>query len=108
MKMQKKQNLALIPGGFECQTLTTHKENIAYIKNRKGFIKYAIHYGYKVHPMYIFGENKIFYNLESFQFLRLLLNKLKIIGILFWSRFGFMPESKAEIHSVVGKGIQMP
>ena len=107
VQMKKKRNIAILPGGFEEATLTTPKENRVYLQ-RKGFIKYALRHGYKVHPVFIFGEHKIFYTMERFEKFRLLLNKLKLVGVIFWSRFGIIPECKNEVHTVVGKGIQMP
>lgn len=103
--MTRKKNISIIPGGFEEATLTTPKENRVFILQRKGFIKYAIRYGYKIYPMYIFGENKIYNTVERFESFRLLLNKLKLVGVIFWSRLGLMPECRAKINSVVGKPI---
>jgi len=57
--MKKKKNLAILPGGYEEATLTTPKENRVFLQ-RKGFIKYALRFGYKVHPVFIFGEHKIY------------------------------------------------
>ena len=105
--MKKKKNLAILPGGYEEATLTTPKENRVFLQ-RKGFIKYALRFGYKVHPVFIFGEHKIYQTLDKFEKFRLLLNKLKIVGVIFWSRFGLIPEYKNEVHTVVGKGLQLP
>ena len=58
--MQKRQNIMLLPGGFEEATVTSDKEYRLYIKSRKGFIKYALQNGYKIHPVFIFNENKIY------------------------------------------------
>lgn len=55
--MKKGNNVALLPGGFEEATISSKKENKVFIKSRKGFIKYAMRYGYKVYPTFIFGEN---------------------------------------------------
>lgn len=58
--MKKGNNIELLPGGFEEATLSTSKENRIFIKERKGFIKYAMRYGYKVYPSFVFGENKMY------------------------------------------------
>jgi len=55
--MNNGRNIAIIPGGFEEATLTSTTSTSVYIKNRKGFIKYAIKHGYSVFPLYTFGEN---------------------------------------------------
>ena len=36
------QNIGLLPGGFEEATITVKDELRVYIKDRKGFIKYAL------------------------------------------------------------------
>ena len=61
-------------------------EESVYIKKRKGFIKYALRYGYRVHPVYSFGENDTYYTFHWFPKTRMMLNKYKIPAILF---FGF-------------------
>lgn len=90
--MEKHRNVALLPGGFEEASLTTSKENRIFIKERKGFIKYAMRYGYKIRPVFIFGENKIYHTMDRFTGLRLFLNKLKMIGVVFWSKYGIFPD----------------
>jgi len=64
--MAKGTNVALLPGGFEEATLTTPKENRIFIKHRKGFIKYAMRYGYRVYPVFVFGENKMYKTFDRF------------------------------------------
>ena len=103
--MEKKANISIVPGGFEEATITTTKENRVFINERKGFIKYALRYGYTVYPMYIFGENKMYYTIEKGESFRLALNKLKLVGVFFWSRMGIFPEFNTKINTVVGKGI---
>ncbi len=48
----KGKNISLVPGGFEEATLTDINSEKIFIKERKGFIKDALKYGYKVHPIY--------------------------------------------------------
>lgn len=67
--MKEEKNIYLIPGGFECSTITSYGVDRAFIKNRKGFIKYALEYGYTVHPCYCFGENKIYKGFSLFYFI---------------------------------------
>ena len=51
--------LALIPGGFEEATITSDRADRVYLKDRKGFAKYALQNGYSVVPVYAFGENRL-------------------------------------------------
>lgn len=55
--LENKKNVSLVPGGFEEATLTTNNEYRLFIRNRKGFIKYAMKYGYKIYPVFIFKES---------------------------------------------------
>ena len=55
--MKQGKNLGLVPGGFEEASLTNNDKEQIYIKNRKGFIKYALQNNYTVYPTYNFGEN---------------------------------------------------
>lgn len=81
----------MLPGGFEEATLTTRTENRVYLKRRKGFIKYALKYGTTIYPVFVFGENQLFYTFDKLLSLRLWLNKYKMVGTIFWSRFLTFP-----------------
>lgn len=106
--MKSGRKILMVPGGFEEATITNYNENRVFVKNRKGFIKYALKYGYTVHPCYGFNENKAFYYFTNVK-LGLLMNKLKIPGVLFYSRFlGILPNNDQGIYFVIGKGIKFP
>ncbi len=106
--MNKGKNIIFIPGGFEEATLTEYNRDRVFINSRKGFIKYAIEYGYKIHPVYTFNENKLFYTVNWFEKLRLFLNKFKIPGTIFYSKYFMFPNHNFHILTAVGEGIQMP
>jgi hypothetical protein len=106
--MKEGKNIIFIPGGFECATITSDREDRTYIKNRKGFIKYALRYGYAVHPIYNFGENKLFYTINGFERLGLILNKLKFPGCLFYGKYGILPRNDIDICCVIGKAMRLP
>jgi len=36
------------------------------------------------------------------------LNKLKLVGVIFWSKYGVFPDIDSEIRTVVGKPIELP
>lgn len=71
--------------------MTDYEKDIIFIKKRKGFIKYALQYNYKVYPIYIFNEHKMFYTMKSFEKIRLFLNKFKIPAVLFISKYIVFP-----------------
>ncbi|KAL4497059.1 hypothetical protein ABPG72_002215 [Tetrahymena utriculariae] len=106
--MSANKNLSIVPGGFEEATISSSTKDKVFIKNRKGFIKFALRYGYNVHPVYIFGENKMFEYFEKFEEFRLLMNKVKLVGLIFWSRLGLLPEPRLKVNTVVGKAIKLP
>lgn len=105
--MQENKNLMFVPGGFEEATITRYGQDRVFIKHRKGFIKLALEFGYTVHPCYIFGENKLFYTYSN-ETLGLLLNKLKMPGLMAYSKNGILPNENVVLWTIVGKGIKMP
>ena len=47
-KMQRQESFGIVVGGFdEASRFARHRERV-FIKQRKGFIKYALQFGYKV------------------------------------------------------------
>ncbi len=68
-------------------------------------------YGYKIYPIYNFGENRLYYILKKwklFEQIGLIMNKIKFPGILFIGKYLFFPRSDIDVGSVIGKGIQFP
>ena len=58
--MRQGNNLIIVPGGFPEIYLSFPNSESIYIKERKGFIKYALRYGYTLYPVYTFGENDLY------------------------------------------------
>ncbi|XP_032878008.1 2-acylglycerol O-acyltransferase 2 [Amblyraja radiata] len=95
------------PGAFTLQ-----------VKNRKGFCKLALQFGVALVPVFSFGENEVFdqVNNPKGSFLRRLQERLQaLMGIslpLFHARgvfqysFGLIPYRKS-IHTIVGKPIEV-
>lgn len=106
--LKKGQNVTFSPGGFEEATISDHRKDKIFIKKRKGFIKYALEYGYTIHPAYTFNENKAYYTFNGFEKFRLMLNKLKIPTAIFWSKFLVFPNPNIRFYTVVGKAIKCP
>ncbi|KRX09352.1 hypothetical protein PPERSA_04658 [Pseudocohnilembus persalinus] len=106
--MNQRKNVNLVPGGFEEATASHPKQYRLYINDRKGFIKYALQYGYKIHPVFVFNENKGYKSSDILMNLRLKLNKLKLPGVLMFSRYISFPEKDIDNVIVVGRHIEMP
>jgi len=110
--MKEKNNLALPPGGFEEATLTCRHKDRVYIKRRTGFVKLALQHGYNVVPVYCFGENQTYDNIQGMWNFRLWLNKLGIPAIIVFGSWFFPLLPKRDdprgIRVVVGKPIVLP
>jgi len=48
--LESGRNVGLIPGGFEEATIMKRGVERVYLRRRKGFVKYALRYGYNLHP----------------------------------------------------------
>ena len=64
--MGRGQNIGLLPGGFEEATITVNDELRVYIKDRKGFIRYALEYNYGIYPVLAVNEHKYFSTFRYF------------------------------------------
>jgi len=106
--MKKGKNIIFLPGGFEEATITNYGKDRVFIKERKGFIKYALEHGYKIHPCYTFNENRIFYTFNYLEKFRLFLNKFKIPGTIFFSKYLVFPNCEIDLFTVIGKPLELP
>ena len=95
-----------MPGGFEEATITSPDEMRFFIKTRKGFIKYALKYGYTIRPVIVMNEHQAFKTVDGMKTLRLFLNKLKIPGVIFWGKLGIGFPPNVKLETVIGKGIK--
>jgi len=102
--------LMLVPGGFHEATITCSGHERVYLKHRKGFIKYALRYGYDLVPVYSIGENDLMSNPQGGWSWRFALNNLGIPAVL---PFGFplfpiFPRRGVELVTAVGPTVKMP
>ncbi|RLN47261.1 hypothetical protein BBJ28_00002354 [Nothophytophthora sp. Chile5] len=108
--MSSGQNVCLLPGGFEEATLYERGKHRVYIKKRFGFIKLALQHGYKVHPVYTFGEEFAYHTFPYLLSLRLKLNAFKVPGALFCGLpyCFYLPRTDLDLITVVGKPLLLP
>ncbi|KAF0696130.1 Aste57867_13106 [Aphanomyces stellatus] len=108
--MKQGENIALLPGGFQEATLYAKGEHRLFLHQRTGFIKYGLQYGYKVVPVYNFGEEHTYHAMSSFLGVRLWLNQFQLPGAVPFGTWwcAYMPLTSAELTTVVGKPIQLP
>ena len=107
--MREGKSLALIPGGFEEATITCDGADRVFLKDRRGFVKYALTYGYSLTPVYCFGENKTYSNIQGAWRLRFWLNSLGFPAIVPFGKWWcpLLPKS-GRMHVVVGKALVLP
>lgn len=108
--MRLGRNVAIIPGGFEDATLYAYGTHRVAMRKRKGLVKYALQHGYRLVPIYTFGENVSFYTWTGGLKTRLKLNKLQVPAVLFWglSWLPIFPRSDCHCLSYVGKPLELP
>ena len=111
MKKTKPEHLALPPGGFEEATLSCLDKDRVYIKKRVGFVKLALQNGYNVVPVYVFGENQTYANVQGMWKLRLWLNSLPCPAIVIFGSwlFPLLPKRHPRgLKIVVGDPLVLP
>ena len=103
-------NVALLPGGFEEATICARGADRVWLKQRRGFVKFALRYGYRVHPVYTFGEEETHHCLTFATRARLWICQFKVPAVLFfgWAPCPLIPRPACEICTVVGKAIEFP
>jgi hypothetical protein len=65
----------------------------------------ALKTGYKICPVLIMNEHKMFKTTDFALKFRLLLNKLKMPAAAFFGRFGMFPDHNLDIYTIIGKPI---
>ena len=57
-------DMGIVVGGEQEQLRSQMGEEIAYVKDRKGFVKLALQQGRDIVPVYTFGENNLYYQFQ--------------------------------------------
>jgi len=107
--MKQGKSIALIPGGFEDATLHSPDVDRVFLKSRKGFVKYALQFGYSLTPAFSFGERKSFDNVQGNYDFRFKLNSVGIPAIVPYGdpRLPLLPK-RVPIEIVVGAPLELP
>eukprot|EP00931_Biecheleriopsis_adriatica_P044972 TRINITY_DN25774_c0_g1_i2.p1 TRINITY_DN25774_c0_g1~~TRINITY_DN25774_c0_g1_i2.p1 ORF type:complete len:313 (+),score=33.09 TRINITY_DN25774_c0_g1_i2:69-1007(+) len=69
--MQRSENIAIIPGGFQDAVAYSYGKDVTVVKKRKGLIKYCLQFGYRMHPVYTFGEHETYHAFTGLRKLRM-------------------------------------
>ncbi|EKU21095.1 diacylglycerol acyltransferase 2, partial [Nannochloropsis gaditana CCMP526] len=111
-RMSRGANLALLPGGFEEASLYQRNAYRIYIRKRTGFIAYALRYGYRVYPAFVFGEEKCYYSLLPdwawLTAVRLWVNKYRMPAVAFVGKLFLVPGWDQPLITVIGSPVQLP
>lgn len=108
--MGKGESVAFIPGGFQDAVAFAYRKERTVIRRRKAFIKFCLQHGYRLHPVYTFGESETYYTFTGLEGLRNWLSLFNIPMVVFvgWLPVPFLPRPDAKILTYVGRGIDLP
>ena len=106
--MNEGENIALLPGGFNEAALFARDKHRVFIKSRKGFIKYALQYGYSLRVCYAFGEEKTYKTINVFEKFRMWMANNSMPPVVFFSKFGVLPYDNCDIMVVCDEPLQLP
>lgn len=114
--MANSENIITFPGGETDIIIHEYERHNIYLQNRKGFIKYALQYGYRLQPCYIFSETSVFqtFSLMSKRKLleyslskNLVLNSLAYLSIFCFGKAYLVP-FESDNYASYGEVIQLP
>jgi len=108
--MDRGESLALLPGGFQEATICEPGKERVYVKSRQGFIKYCLQGGYRITPVYSFGETDTYWTFRPLLKFRLSLAKQNIPAA---AMFGnplcpLLPRREAALRTFVGSPLELP
>lgn len=108
--MTRGDSLAMLPGGFQEASICQRGKDRVYIKKRKGFIKYCLQGGYRITPVYNFGESDTYRTFSPFLKFRLQLAAQNIPGAAMFGNLlcPLLPLRGVALQSVVGTPLQLP
>mmetsp|Transcript_27001 Transcript_27001/g.55632 ORF Transcript_27001/g.55632 Transcript_27001/m.55632 type:complete len:382 (-) Transcript_27001:105-1250(-) len=108
--MEKGESISMTPGAYQEATCFSHGFERVALRQRKGFVKYCLRYGYRLHPVYTFGESETYFTLGGFDKLRLWLNGKGIPTVCFWGLpwCPLLPRRHVKLLTFVGPALELP
>jgi 1-acyl-sn-glycerol-3-phosphate acyltransferase len=108
--MQRGDALAILPGGFQEAVLCQFGKDKVYVKKRQGFVKYCLQGGYRITPVYTFGESDTYWTFTGLLKPRMWLAKNNIPAA---APFGnplcpVLPRAGVSLITYVGEAIELP
>jgi len=108
--MSRGETCCFVPGGFVEACAYEHGVDIVYLSTKKGFIKYCLQFGYRLHPVYTFGECDTYHTFTGFKNTRLSLAKNNVPALAFfgWPMLPMYPLPNSRVMTYVGRGVDLP
>lgn len=104
--LNKGYSLIVLPGGEQEMILAKPGDHSVVLQNRMGFVRLALQNGAWLVPVYAFGGNDTYHQVESAQgFLRWTARKFRVVMPIFYGRWRTPMPFKKPITVVVGKPI---
>jgi hypothetical protein len=105
-------DFGILPGGMEEVALYEKGVDRIFIKNRAGFIKYALQHGYTLVLGFTFGESELYSNLKSMSKINMwLVKKFGFVVPIFWGPYWYcplLPRRDVQLDTVMGGVIKLP
>jgi 2-acylglycerol O-acyltransferase 2 len=86
--LQAGKNLSLIPGGIAEIFAIRKREEVALLKDRKGFVRLALQHGAPLVPVYVFGTSRLLRLVKLPEIVERMSRWFRISLTPFWGRFG--------------------
>jgi 2-acylglycerol O-acyltransferase 2 len=108
--MERGESVCMTPGAFQEATLMQTGKDRVVLQQRKGFVKFCLRHGYRLHPVYTFGESDTYRTIGGFEKVRLRLNKIGIPTVAFWGLpwFPLAPRTDLDMLTYVGAPVELP
>ncbi|KAK7386591.1 hypothetical protein VNO78_26924 [Psophocarpus tetragonolobus] len=98
----------LVPGGIRETFFMEPSCEIAYLKERRGFVRVAMEMGLPLVPVFCFGQTKVYKWWKApGKLIQNLARAMKIIPLLFWGIYGSPIPFKYPLYIVVGRPIEL-
>jgi len=108
---KKKMPFGMVVGGSEEVALHIRGRERLFLKERAGFLKYAMQFGYKIIVAYNFGESDLYTNASLLRPLNMwLVRKFGFVVPVFWGRWWcpLLPRADVELNTVYGAVLELP
>jgi 2-acylglycerol O-acyltransferase 2 len=107
--MERGDSLSILPGGFQDATVMEYGKHRTVMKKRKGFVKYCLQYGYRMAPVYTFGETEAYSTFTGCLKFRLWLNKFGVPAVAFFGNpvFPLFPKTGPML-TYIGTPVELP